>query len=143
MASESAHSARLAALAALGLGPEAKAADIVSAYRRLARRSHPDMASGGSVPEHDFAAISEAYHLLTRGFQRPLLSTRIPDDSDQPDDPNQTDATGSHLTEPAEPEEPALDDSPQWRYPTEAETSGQPIIVAGPVIVRPLPPESR
>jgi curved DNA-binding protein CbpA len=137
VASESAHSARLAALAALGLGPEAKAADIVSAYRRLARRSHPDMASGGSVSEHDFAAISEAYHLLTRGFQRPFLSTRIPDD------PDQTDATGSHLTEPAEPEEPARDDSPQWRYPSEAETSGQPIIVAGPVIVRPLPPESR
>jgi hypothetical protein len=137
VASESAHSARLAALAALGLGPGAKAADIVSAYRRLARRSHPDMAPGGSVSEHDFAVISEAYHLLTRGFQRPFLSTHTPDDSDQ------TEPAGSHATEPAEPKEPAFDDSPQWRYPSEAEAAGQPIIVAGPVIVRPLPPESR
>ena len=137
MASESAHSARLAALAALGLGPEAKAADIVSAYRRLARRSHPDMASGGSFPEQDFAAISDAYHLLTRGFQRPFLSTPTRDDPDQPE------ATGSHPTEPAEPSEPSRGDSQRWRYDSEAEAAGQPIIVAGPVIIRPLPPESK
>ena len=137
MASESEHSARLAALAALGLGPEAKAADIVSAYRRLARRSHPDTASKGSVSEYDFAAISQAYHLLTRGFQSPFLSTRSTDDTDP------TDTTGSQPTEPAEPNEPTRDDSTQWRYPSEVEGADQPVIVAGPVIIRPLPPESR
>ncbi len=46
MVFESGDADRLAALSALGLGPGAKARDIISAYRRLARRNHPDLAPG-------------------------------------------------------------------------------------------------
>jgi len=47
----------------LGLTPKATTADIRSAYRRLARKYHPDVSS--SPDAHTlFAEINEAYHVL-------------------------------------------------------------------------------
>lgn len=116
MGLESADPDRLAALAALGLGPEAKARDIISAYRRLARQSHPDLATPGSPPDQTFAAISEAYQLLTRGARRASVEA------------------SSELERPETP--------PPHPVSLRREPGVQPIFVAGPVIIRPFPQES-
>lgn len=52
---------------ALGLGPGAGPADVAAAYRRAAKRWHPDR-RGGSVER--MAAINEAYALLLAGDGR-------------------------------------------------------------------------
>jgi hypothetical protein len=143
VAGDSNDAARLAALAALGLGPDAKARDIISAYRQLARLSHPDMA-GQPVSGHDFAAISAAYHFLTRGVAgRPL---DVPSTSDFPDDVTSAPqpGAGASVSSPAEaPETPA---EPALRASAPAAGDGaddSPLFAAGPVIIRPLPPEPR
>ncbi len=46
----------------LGLTPEADTTQIKQAFRRLARRYHPDVAGPGSLTR--FQRISEAYHVL-------------------------------------------------------------------------------
>ena len=48
----------------LGLGPDATAADIKRAYRRLARRYHPGINPGDRAAEAMFRQISEAYETL-------------------------------------------------------------------------------
>ncbi len=47
----------------LGVKPDAKDADIKSAYRRLARKFHPDV-SKESAAEEKFKAVNEAYEAL-------------------------------------------------------------------------------
>ncbi len=49
--------------AVLGITRTAKAAEIKTAYRRLARQYHPDVNSDPSAASH-FAQINEAYHTL-------------------------------------------------------------------------------
>jgi curved DNA-binding protein CbpA len=115
---------RLAALAALGLGPDADLSEIVSAYRRLARGSHPDTASE-SRPSADFAVVNAAYRLLMQKpgrlqeASRPCV-TRVP--------------ARRHGGEPA-------GGTPGGDAPTSTQLMGgwyEPPLVAGPVIVRPL-----
>jgi curved DNA-binding protein CbpA len=47
----------------LGVAPTADVADIKAAYRELARRNHPDLATGSAG--HDMAAVNEAWRVLS------------------------------------------------------------------------------
>ncbi|MGH9748631.1 MAG: molecular chaperone DnaJ [Candidatus Polarisedimenticolia bacterium] len=49
----------------LGVDPKARLADIKKAYRRLARRHHPDLNPGDKRAEERFKKISEAYDVLS------------------------------------------------------------------------------
>jgi len=48
----------------LGVGPDASAAEIKRAYRRLSRRFHPGINPGDRTAEEAFARISQAYDVL-------------------------------------------------------------------------------
>ncbi|MGE4482484.1 DnaJ C-terminal domain-containing protein [Acidocella sp.] len=48
----------------LGVKKEASAADIRSAYRKLAKKHHPDLNPGNKQAEETFKAVSAAYELL-------------------------------------------------------------------------------
>jgi molecular chaperone DnaJ len=48
----------------LGVGPDASAADIKRAYRRLSRRYHPGINPGDRTAQEMFTRISEAYEVL-------------------------------------------------------------------------------
>src|SRR5215469_7809944 len=50
--------------ALLGLAPGASSSDIKRAYRRLARRYHPDINPGDKAAEALYRRISEAYETL-------------------------------------------------------------------------------
>lgn len=50
--------------AALGVGKDASAGEIKRAYRKLARKWHPDVNPGDAKAEERFKEISEAYHVL-------------------------------------------------------------------------------
>ncbi len=54
----------------LGVKPEAAADEIKSAYRKLARKHHPDASGGDSVSEERFKEISEAYEVLSDAKKR-------------------------------------------------------------------------
>jgi curved DNA-binding protein CbpA len=84
----------------LGVVPEASAAEITSAYRRLLRRHHPDSRDGSQVLDHDdhgagenaaevLAAIIDAYAVLrdpasraeydrSQQPKRPMITHRAP-----------------------------------------------------------------
>src|SRR5262249_48960858 len=51
---------------ALGIGPTASLADVRSAYHRLARSAHPDVADRRAGSAASMAALSDAYKLLAR-----------------------------------------------------------------------------
>src|ERR1700690_1555901 len=50
---------------ALGAAKTAKPADIKTAYRKLARKYHPDSNQGDAKAEERFKEISEAYSVLS------------------------------------------------------------------------------
>src|ERR1700761_6107606 len=50
---------------ALGVAKTAKPAEIKSAYRKLARKYHPDSNQGDAKAEERFKEISEAYSVLS------------------------------------------------------------------------------
>ncbi len=50
---------------ALGVGKTAKLAEIKTAYRKLARKYHPDANEGDATAEERFKEISEAYSVLS------------------------------------------------------------------------------
>lgn len=56
--------------AALGVPKDASAADIKKAYRKLARRYHPDANKGAAKAEERFKEISEAYDVLSDETRR-------------------------------------------------------------------------
>src|SRR5690348_14574118 len=56
--------------AALGVPKDAPAADIKKAYRKLARKYHPDANSGDATAEEKFKEISEAYDVLSDAAKR-------------------------------------------------------------------------
>ena len=48
----------------LGVSPSASDDEIKAAYRRLAKKYHPDANPGDKVAEEKFKELSEAYRLL-------------------------------------------------------------------------------
>jgi molecular chaperone DnaJ len=58
--------------AALGVGKSATAEEIKKAYRRLARRYHPDLNAGNKQAEERFKEISVAHDVLTNPEKRKL-----------------------------------------------------------------------
>jgi len=56
--------------AALGVSKDAAAADIKKAYRKLARKFHPDANQGEAAAEEKFKEISEAYDVLSDPTKR-------------------------------------------------------------------------
>lgn len=55
---------------ALKVSPKASNAEIKSAYRRLARKLHPDVNGNSKNGSHDFADIAKAYEILGNPKQR-------------------------------------------------------------------------
>ncbi|MEO0406337.1 MAG: J domain-containing protein [Cyanobacteria bacterium P01_A01_bin.135] len=49
----------------LGIAPTATADEIKSAYRKLARRYHPDLNPGNAAAEESFKTVGEAYEILS------------------------------------------------------------------------------
>ena len=54
----------------LDIGPKASVNDIKRAFRKLARRYHPDINPGDRSAEEHFKRISEAYEVLSDPFKR-------------------------------------------------------------------------
>jgi hypothetical protein len=121
---------RRAALEVLGLPATASAADITSAFRRLARLSHPDAtgrtdASAGQR----FAALVEAYHLLAPANESPERDGSV-----------ESPAAPGSPEQPEQPERRPVDVRPPTRRERPPTVPGtRPPIVAGPVVVRPYP----
>ncbi|MDQ3129952.1 MAG: DnaJ domain-containing protein, partial [Acidobacteriota bacterium] len=65
----------------LKVSPKASNAEIKSAYRRLARKLHPDVNGGSEETARDFARIAKAYEVLGNpkeraGYDQKLLQTQ-------------------------------------------------------------------
>lgn len=58
--------------AALGVKRDATAAEIKKAYRKLARKHHPDVNPGNKEAEEKFKQFSEAYDVLSDGEKRKI-----------------------------------------------------------------------
>ena len=63
----------------LKVSPKASGAEIKSAYRRLARKLHPDRNNGSEETALKFAAIAEAYEILGNAKERVRYDQRILD----------------------------------------------------------------
>lgn len=63
--------------AALGVHPDATAAEIRAAYRRLARESHPDRNPGDPAAERRFKRIARAYEVLADPRRRMAYDERL------------------------------------------------------------------
>ncbi len=50
----------------LGVAPTASSADIQKAYRKLAKKLHPDLNPGDEAAEEKFKEVAGAYDLLGR-----------------------------------------------------------------------------
>jgi hypothetical protein len=60
----------------LKVSPEASTAEIKSAYRRLARKLHPDVSKAENA-EEDFAIIAKAYEVLSNPDERAYFDKQI------------------------------------------------------------------
>ena len=63
----------------LKVSPKASKAEIKSAYRRLARKLHPDKNQGSEETALKFAAIAEAYEILGNPKERIKYDRRMVD----------------------------------------------------------------
>ena len=54
----------------LGVAPTASAADIQKAYRKLAKKLHPDLNPGDKAAEEKFKEVAGAYDLLADAEKR-------------------------------------------------------------------------
>ena len=54
----------------LGVAPVASAADIQKAYRKLAKKLHPDLNPGDKAAEEKFKEVAGAYDLLADAEKR-------------------------------------------------------------------------
>ena len=61
----------------LKVSPDASRGEIKSAYRRLARKLHPDKNNGSETTARAFAAIAEAYEVLGNPKQRAAYDKRF------------------------------------------------------------------
>lgn len=61
----------------LKVSPKASKSEIKSAYRRLARKLHPDKNNGSEETARAFAAIAEAYEVLSNPKERLAYDKRI------------------------------------------------------------------
>ena len=61
----------------LKVSPQASGAEIKSAYRRLARKLHPDANQGSEETALKFAAIAEAYEILGNSKERSRYDRRL------------------------------------------------------------------
>lgn len=122
---------RPAALALLGLSEQATATDVVAAYRRLAKTTHPDVA-GPRDPEagRRFAALTDAYRALVPTPAAP--SPAAPPQAAPPQ--------GGPPRRGPTPVRVRVTRSPIVAGPVGVTRSP---IVAGPVRISPLPPTSR
>src|SRR5512146_2728945 len=58
----------------LGIARTAKEADIKKAYRKLARKNHPDVNPGDKTAEERFKKIQEAYDVLSDPKKRAIYA---------------------------------------------------------------------
>ena len=56
----------------LGIGKQADEKEIKRAYRKLAKKYHPDMNPGDKVAEQKFKEVTEAYNVLSDKEKRKL-----------------------------------------------------------------------
>ncbi len=61
----------------LKVSPKASSAEIKSAYRRLARKLHPDKNNGSEETARAFAAIAEAYEVLRNPSERTRYDKKL------------------------------------------------------------------
>src|SRR3954453_16089831 len=61
----------------LKVSPKASAAEIKSAYRRLARKLHPDVNHGADDTARMFAEIAEAYEVLGNSRERARYDKKL------------------------------------------------------------------
>ena len=61
----------------LKVSPKASGPEIKSAYRRLARKLHPDKNNGSEQTARAFAAIAEAYEILGNPKERAVYDKRL------------------------------------------------------------------
>jgi hypothetical protein len=61
----------------LNVSPKASAVEIKSAYRRLARKLHPDVNGGAETASHDFSRIAKAYQTLSDPVERARYDEKL------------------------------------------------------------------
>lgn len=117
----------------LGIGPHATSADISRAYRRLARVVHPDSRPGDPAAAGQFAALTDAYGLLSDPVRRAAWDHQHPPQ-----------AAPRH----ASPRAPATAGPVRWPFPPDVpswpDVSPAPgaALRAGPVYIQPPLPDS-
>src|SRR5262245_11313333 len=72
--------------AVLGVDPSASADEIKKAYRRLARKYHPDLHPGSKTAEGHIKEINKAYEVLSNALKRRVYDAIGPNPPDQPFD---------------------------------------------------------
>jgi curved DNA-binding protein CbpA len=65
----------------MGVGAEASKEEIHNAYRKLAKRYHPDLNPGDAVAERSFKEIAAAYELLSDPLERARFDREFGDSS--------------------------------------------------------------
>jgi DnaJ domain len=131
MARQTDPTTRRGALALLGLPETATGPEVVHAYRRLVRATHPD-ATGRTDPgaAREFSAIHHAYQLLAHGDDPARDPTDEPVEASLPRKPG--DASGAcPQAWPTQANRLPPEEVPAFRP--------RPPIVAGPVVVTALP----
>jgi hypothetical protein len=132
-------SARMAALALLGLPERATAPQVTRAYRRLAKSTHPDVTGPlDRDAASRFAALTAAYRLLLDASSSPQSSPQSSSgqSSSRRSSPPQSPSPQSARPSPSEPRRP------RGPVPVPIRVT-RPTISVGPVRISPLPPRSR